>query len=182
MWQTDSFDLLYSDNDSRIQVFSVGGGGWAWLWNSVSSMLYFCLFRWIVSLSMYCFTFMYTVSIDELWWLVWRIMHTVLFSVWNMTPARLRWCLGLSRLIVCPGSRLRLRQQFRSRWLASSQFCESRDAQVCLETEFVVLSCNKAALVVHGFAWMLPKHHCKLCFLFVIFIFFGIQCYIIHMN
>ncbi len=59
--------------------------------------------------------------------------------------------------------------------------CESRDAQVCLETEFVVLRLQQGALVVHGFAWMLPKHHCKLCFLLFLFIF-GIQYYIIHMN
>ncbi len=55
--------------------------------------------------------------------------------------------------------------------------CESRDAQVCLETEFVVLRLQQGALVVHGFAkiWLLLNDSIGCFGFFILFNFLEIN-------
>lgn len=116
LWQ---FDLLYSDKYSRIQCW------WWWM-------------RWLVklceaaccisvcsdelSLSMYCFTFY--VNCVHRWALMTCMENNAHCSILRLKrdtcTAQVMSCL------VSTGSRLRLRQQFQSRWLASSQFVRVR--------------------------------------------------------
>ncbi len=159
MWQTDSLTSYTRIMTLEYRFFffvlvEVDEHDW---WNSVKQHVVFLSVQMIVSLSMYCFTFyVYCVHRWTLMTCMENNAHCSILSLkhdtctaqvmsWHVSTACLSWESSPSQTAVSVSLACFI------------TVCESRDAQMCLETEFLVLRLQQGALVVHGFAkiWLL---------------------------